>query len=81
MSDSPSTFDRTTGVENKDSKNLRYIDIDADELRVSGFAFRKKGEPFSRMQRDRKLPHAVTVLARNTAGGRIDFVSNTTRIW
>lgn len=74
-------FDRSTGVENNDNKGLRYIDIDMDELRVSGFAFRKKGEPFSRMPRDRKLPNAVTVLARNTAGGRIDFASNTTRIW
>ena len=74
-------FDRSTGVENSDSKGLRYVDIDMDELRVSGFAFRKKGEPFSRMPRDRKLPNAVTVLARNTAGGRIDFASNTTRIW
>ena len=60
---------------------MHYIDIDMDELRVSGFAFRKKGKTFNRMPRSRKLPHAVTVLGRNTAGGRIDFISNTTRIW
>lgn len=81
MSSESAKPDRTAGVENDNNKGLRYIDIDFDELRVSGFAFRKKGEPFSRMPCDRKLPKAVTVLARNTAGGRIDFVSNTTRIW
>ena len=81
MSNSTEKSANAVEVLNSSPENLRYIDVDFSNIRLSGFAFRKAGGAFQRLPDDPELPRAVTVLARNTAGGRIDFVSNTTRIW
>lgn len=74
-------YDQAMAVKNDSPENLRYIGVDDECWRLSGFAFRRKGDPLCRLPDSREFPKAVSALARHTAGGRLDFISNTTRIW
>ena len=68
-------------VKNDSPKNLRYIKLDDECWRLSGFAFRQPHQDLHRLPDSREIPPAVAALARHTSGGRLDFISNTTRIW
>ena len=74
-------YDRNMAVNNNSDEGLRYIPISTEGIRLGGFAFCSAGETLRRLPDDPALPKAVNILAMHTAGGRIDFRSNTTRIW
>lgn len=74
-------YDQAMAIKNDSPKNLRYLGVDDADWRLSGFAFRHHNEPLHRLPDSKEFPKAVSALARHTAGGRLDFISNTTRIW
>ena len=59
----------------KDRKTLWYT-ADAPFFRLSGFAFRKKGEEFRRFEAGVPLPPAVESLGLHTPGGQLSFMTD-----
>ncbi len=55
------------------SDNIKWYSADDEHFRLSGFAFRKKGEAFCRFEEGVPLPEAVERLARHTPGGQLAF--------
>ena len=59
----------------EDRKTLWYT-ADAPFFRLSGFAFRKKGEEFRRFEAGVPLPPAVESLGLHTPGGQLSFMTD-----
>ncbi len=74
-------YDQAMAVDNSSNEGLRYIPISQKPLRVSGFAFTGKDGSLRRLPENAGFSPGVAGLSEYTAGGRIDFRSNTKRIW
>ena len=60
--------------------NLIWLPPDTPPMRLDGFAFRRPGGPFRRLDFDPGLPEAINALAGHTAGGMLSFRSDTLTI-
>ena len=74
-------YDQAMAVDNSSDAGLRYIPLDTPNLRISGFAFPAADGVLRRLPEDPGFSPGVAGLSHYTAGGRIDFRSNTKRIW
>lgn len=74
-------YDQAMATDNSSNENLRYIPMTQAPFRVSGFAFTGKDGSLRRLPENPGFSPGVSGLSEYTAGGRIDFCSDTKRIW
>ena len=73
-------IDQYMAAEAEQTGKEQYISADDPRLILSGFYWRKPGEPFRRMPENPELPEAVNYLCSHTAGGILRFRSDTSLI-
>jgi len=66
-------WDENMKVSTVDGTPVRWYTADDKPFRLSGFYFRKPGDPFRRFPLDKQIPDAVDWLSWNTAGGQLAF--------
>ena len=81
MNNSAAKFDPAMAVPNKSQEGLKFIPFDTPPIRLTGFVFHEPGKTLRRFPLTQDLPHGVEVQAYHTSGGRLDFRSNTRRLW
>ncbi|MBO5668496.1 MAG: SGNH/GDSL hydrolase family protein [Lentisphaeria bacterium] len=80
MKNSAAKYDKAMAAGVTAAEELKFITPETGPLRLSGFAFGKCDGKLRRLPEDERFSDGVKILSWNTAGGRVDFRTDSTRL-